>query len=93
MMGGGFMMVFFAALMVLGLLALGVLLVRLLGGGPPRASQSAGSALSARSEGPAGSAVTSPARQALDERYARGELDTEEYRERRQVLEGREGDG
>lgn len=79
------MMLFFAALVVLGLLALGVLLVRLIGGGPPRTSRPTASA---GSEGSAGSGVTSSARQALDERYARGELDTEEYRERRQVLEG-----
>lgn len=32
---------------------------------------------------------TPPARQILDERYARGELDTQEYRERVQALGGR----
>lgn len=39
--------------------------------------------------GPAGPApAPAPARQILDERYARGELDTQEYRERLQVLGG-----
>lgn len=31
---------------------------------------------------------TAPARRILDERYARGELDTQEYRERVQALSG-----
>lgn len=36
----------------------------------------------------AGAAEPAPARQILDERYARGELDTQEYRERVQALGG-----
>jgi len=36
----------------------------------------------------AGGSGSAPARQILDERYARGELDTEEYRERVRTLSG-----
>lgn len=43
-------------------------------------------ALSSRRAGPAGSAMATPPRQILDERYAKGELTTEEYRERIQAL-------
>lgn len=37
----------------------------------------------------AGGAGVSAARRILDERYARGEIDTPEYHERREQLEGR----
>jgi putative membrane protein len=70
----------FGVLLLLGLVVLIVVAVRALGGGiGPRGS--------GRQPAPPG---TGSARQVLDERYARGELRTEEYRERLRVLdEGR----
>lgn len=82
-MNGGWGMWLFAALLLLGLAVLMVLAVRLL----------------SRPSGPGGhfaapSSTYPPppgegrARQILEERYARGEIDSEEYRERRRVLDG-----
>jgi putative membrane protein len=60
-------------LVVAGLLILGYVVVRLAQGGQ-------GSSLTG--SGPYGSS----ARRILDERYARGEIDEQEYRQRRNVL-------
>ncbi len=74
-MGGGWL---FGALIVIGVVLLIVLLVRVLGGGVKRST--------GREPDMQGA---SRARQILDERYARGDLSTEEYQERVRVL----GDG
>lgn len=69
----------FGVLIMVGVVVLIVLAVRALGGGvssrPP-------------APGPTGVAPPDPgrAREVLDERYARGELSTEEYQERLRVL-------
>lgn len=67
----------FWLLLIVGLVVLAVVAVRALGGGVTRGSGDAGAA---------GVPMRSRARQVLDERYARGELTTEEYRERLQAL-------
>ncbi|RJN32172.1 SHOCT domain-containing protein [Nesterenkonia natronophila] len=64
---------FFLALIVLGIVVLVVALVRILGDRP----QHPGARPLGRSR----------ARELLDERYARGEIETAEYEERRQRLE------
>lgn len=68
----------FWLLVLAGLIFLVVLAVRVIGGG------------ASRSDGGVSAAAQPPtrnrARELLDERYARGELTTEEYRERLQVL-------
>ncbi len=69
-MGWGWL---FWLLLVAGVIALVVVLVRVVGGGVTR--DGTGAAPAERS-----------ARQVLDERYARGELSTEEYQERRRGL-------
>lgn len=72
--GGGGWGWLYGALLLIGLVLLVVVAVRLFGGGVrPEATRS----------------ERDRARHLLDERYARGEMDTEEYRERRRVL----GDG
>lgn len=63
----------FLILLVVGIVLLVVVLVRVLRQPPP---ENMGSPRSSRS-----------AREMLDERYARGEIDTAEYDERRQRLE------
>lgn len=66
-------------LVLIGLVLLIVLAVRVLGGGISRGSGTepgAGDRVPGRSR----------ARETLDERYARGELSTEEYRERLETL-------
>ena len=70
-MGWGWL---FWLVMVVGVILLVVVAVRALGGGVTRAAGS--------SQPP----TRSRARGLLDERYARGELTTEEYRERLQTL-------
>ena len=78
MFGNGFPMGtdwFFGILIMVGVVLLVVLLVRILAGGVKR---DAG--------GTTGEQRVSSARQLLDERYARGELDAEQYRERVRVL-------
>lgn len=71
---------FFGALLLLGLVLLTVVAVRVVGGGlrPVRPA----------TEGPrrGGQADRADARRLLDERYARGEVSTEEYQQRRRVL-------
>jgi putative membrane protein len=79
MMGSGMVwMWLFWLLVVLGVVLLVVVAVRALGGGviPGGGGRDVDRGARGRSR----------ARQLLDERYARGELTTEEYRERLQVL-------
>jgi putative membrane protein len=64
----------FAALIIAGIVVLVVLLVRMVGGRP---NSDAGQATTAQ---------RGEARRILDERYARGELKTEEYQERVRAL-------
>jgi putative membrane protein len=71
---------FYAALLVLGLVLLVVTVVRVLVGGLDRGPDPARSQTGADG---------SRARGILDERYAAGELSTEEYRHRLRVLEER----
>lgn len=73
-MGG---MVFFGVLLLVGLVVLIVLLVRVLGAGVRP-----GGANSAQGDG------SVQARAILAERYARGEIDTEEYQAKLRVLGG-----
>lgn len=70
----------FGLLLLIGVGLLVVLAVRAVGGGVTHGASSAQQADSP----PRGS---SRARQILDERYARGELSTEDYRERLQSIE------
>lgn len=72
--GGGW---FFGVLIAAGVVLLIILLVRLLGGG-----------LSRGTGGGQGTQAPSSGRRLLDERYARGDLTTEEYQERIRVLGG-----
>ena len=74
-MGGGWL---FGVLIAVGVVLLIILLVRFLGGGVKRDGRDEQDARR-----------PSSARELLDERYARGELTTEEYQERIRVL----GDG
>ncbi|GAB3129454.1 SHOCT domain-containing protein [Glaciibacter psychrotolerans] len=74
----------FGAVAVAGLIVLVVVIVRVAGGGIKQNQQPGSTPIS---PGPHG---TSTPRQILDERYARGEMTTEEYRERLTALnEGR----
>lgn len=70
----------FGALVLVGIVLLVVVAVRLLGGGSSVGTSGGGPAL-ARED------PRARARALLDERYARGEISTDEYRERRQTLE------
>lgn len=74
-MGGG---VLFGLLMMVGLILLGVVLVRVMGGGLRRDDGG--------TDRPGPDSHGATARRLLDERYARGELETEEYQERLRVL-------
>ena len=74
-MGSGWL---FGLLMMVGLILLGVVLVRVMGGGLRRSDGDADRS----SPGSPGAS----ARRLLDERYARGEVSTEEYQERLRVL-------
>ncbi len=77
-MGMGWMWLFWL-LMIAGVVVLVVVAVRAIGGGVTPRGGRAGGAEHERGR----------ARQVLDERYARGEIDTEEYRERlRELGEG-----
>lgn len=69
----------FWVLIIVGIVLLVLLAVRLFSGGSNRGGNGTGTQRSASG--------TSTAKQILDERYARGELDTEEYRERLKGLE------
>lgn len=72
-MGNGWMWLF-GLLVLVGLVLVAVAAVRLLGGG-------------AAAGGPEAGPPPARARELLDERYARGEISTEEYRERRRALD------
>lgn len=74
-------MLLFGALTVVGLLLLTVLAIRVVGGGI-RGSDAAAPGGS----DPAAQAGTASAHQILAERYARGDIDADEYRERLRVL-------
>ena len=86
MMGGyGSMMGWtwlFGALLIVGIVLLVILAARFFSGGMNRGGT--GSGEGPGTDGPARGA--SAARRILDERYAKGELSTEEYRERLKVL-------
>ena len=69
-MGGG---VLFGLLMMVGVILLGVVLVRVMGGGLRRGDGM---------DRPIAPRDDSSSRRLLDERYARGEFSTEEYQER-----------
>ena len=73
--GMAWMWVFWLFLFV-GVAVVAVVAVRAVGGGVTRGA------------GAAGAPTTSRARDILDERYARGELATEEYQERLRALRG-----
>jgi putative membrane protein len=77
--GGGLALTFlFAALLIGGLVLLILVGIRALLGGISRPAPAFGAAgVAARQQAP----TRSEARRLLDERYARGELSTEEYRE------------
>lgn len=91
-MGGMAGMWGYGALLVVGVVVLVVVGVRLAarrGGGERPAPPSTGAGPSrASSVGPDPSAPTGPSgpREVLDRRYADGEIDTEEYQERRRAL-------
>lgn len=88
MMGDGFGMGWgwlFGLLFLVGLGLLIVLAVRALGGGIRRDTPAHNAPLDISSSP---QPTRGSARQILDERYARGELTTEEYRERLQALGG-----
>jgi putative membrane protein len=76
-MGMGWMWLFWL-LLIIGVVLLVVVAVRALGGGVTRGDGGEGRV----------SQEQSRARQVLDERYARGEITTEEYQERLRVLGG-----
>ena len=77
----GWMWVFWL-LLVVGTGLVVFVLVKALSGSPGRTSRQGGSAPPPTGVGP------QQAREILDERYARGEIDTQEYQERRRALEG-----
>ena len=77
-MGGMWLWWLFGLILVVGLVLLAVLLVRTLAGGT-----------GSRPSGGAGPASANRAREILDERYARGEVSTEEYQERLRALDQR----
>ena len=77
-LGRGWVWLFWL-LVLAGLILLVVLAVRVIGGGGVSRSDSGASAAAQPS-------ARNRAREFLDERYARGELTTEEYRERLQGL-------
>jgi putative membrane protein len=77
-MGGMWLWWLFGLLLVVGLVLLAVLVVRSLAGGTGSGAPSA-----------PGPLPPSQAREILDERYARGEVSTEEYHERLRSLDQR----
>jgi putative membrane protein len=76
-MGMGWMWLFWL-LLIIGVVLLAVVAVRAFGGGVTRSGDGQGGVPPEQSR----------ARQVLDERYARGEISTEEYQERLRVLGG-----
>lgn len=87
---------FWAALLVAGLVVLGLTLVLVVGGlvdGSPRPAAAGRPARPGRrGEGRRPRPGASRARTILDERYAAGELSTEQYEHRRAVLSQGEGE-
>ena len=79
-MGFGWMWLF-GLLIIVGVALLVVVVVRAVGGGITRDGPAA------PGSGPSAGSASSAARRVLDERYARGELSTEEYQERIRTLE------
>jgi putative membrane protein len=75
------MMILYGALLVVGVTLLAVTVVRVLAGGITDSSADL-------SVAPSGSDRS--ARRILDERYAAGDLSTEDYQQRRRILEGDE---
>jgi putative membrane protein len=75
------MMLLYGALLVVGITLLAVTVVRVVAGGVTDSSAAPPAA-------PSGS--DGSARRILDERYAAGELSSEDYQHRRRVLEGDE---
>jgi putative membrane protein len=65
------------------IIVMGVMMLAMMGGIAWGAVKTFGS----RIRGKKGDAAKTPPRQTLDDRYARGELTTEEYEERRRALE------
>lgn len=82
-MNGMGIMLIFGALLLVGLILLGWVLVKSLPGGSPTVG------------GPGtpvdGDSGSGRGREILEERYARGELSAEEYREMRRTLEDEDG--
>jgi len=74
----------FGLLLIVGLVLLAVLVVRSLAGG---AGSGAGSRAGSAATSAPGPLPPSRARQILDERYARGEVSTEEYHEHLRSLD------
>jgi putative membrane protein len=68
----------FGGLILIGVVLLGIVLVRVIGAGSERDAGGAGGTPHPREP--------STARELLDERYARGDLTTEEYRDHIEVL-------
>ncbi|MFT4468729.1 SHOCT domain-containing protein [Arthrobacter sulfonylureivorans] len=79
--GMGWMWIFWV-LLIVGLVLLIILLVRLIGGGMP----GRGAGMPDRGAGGGRTAGDTRAREILAERYARGELTAEEYREALRTL-------
>ncbi|MET3948713.1 putative membrane protein [Arthrobacter sp. UYCu512] len=77
----------FWLLLVIGIVLLAILAVRFFVGGMTRAGTGRGPGEGPGPDGPGAMGATA-ARRILDERYARGELSAEEYRERLDVLGG-----
>lgn len=86
-MGGGWGMWLFGTLLLVGLVLLILVAVRLMLRGTPGRDSYPGDRTAPHLPAPAGQ---SRARQILEERYARGEIDSEEYLERRRTLDGAE---
>ena len=86
-MGSGWGMWLFGTLLLVGLVLLIVVAVRLMLRGTPGRDAYLGDRSGPYPAAPAGQ---SRAREILEERYARGEIDSEEYRERRRTLDGAE---
>jgi putative membrane protein len=77
----------FWLLLIVGIVLLVILAVRAFSGGITRPGTGGGPG-AGRGPGRPGAMGASAARRILDERYAKGELSTEEYRERLEVLGG-----
>ncbi|WP_068163279.1 SHOCT domain-containing protein [Rhodococcus phenolicus] len=78
----------FGALLLIGLVLLIVVAIRLLSRGPSGLGGHLATGPGYYPGPPSAPGGPGGARGILDERYARGEIDAEEYRERRRTLEG-----